>query len=146
MYLLVNAVLSVFLKRLLIAPLSFVWHRLVKKERKLSFLLVNAALSVFLISHPSIVQLSSVCYQFAKKERYWLFLLGSAVLSVLQSVALSQSLDLARLLSVSSFTILPQTSVSYSSMEDVEEMIIDLTHDQNAFLHVVSPYYQDKAN
>lgn len=67
--------------------------------------------------------------------------LVSAVLSVfllLQSAALSQSQDLVRLPSASSFITLPQTGVSYSSTEDVGETTTGLIHDQNAFRHVVS--------
>ena len=52
--------------------------------------------------------------------------------------ALSQRLVPVGETSTSSFTILQRISVSYSSMEDAEEMTTDLTHDQNAFQHVVS--------
>ena len=60
------------------------------------------------------------------------------MLQLLQSVASHQSLDLVRLPSASSFTILQRTSVSRSSMADVKEMATDLTHGQNAFQRVVS--------
>ena len=62
----------------------------------------------------------------------------SDVLIQMMYAALNQRLVPVGEASASSFTILRRISVSYSSMEAVEEMITNLTHDQNAFQHVVS--------
>ena len=53
-------------------------------------------------------------------------------------VVLNRRLVPVGVASVSSFTILPRTSVRCSPMEDAAGMITDSTHDQNAFQHVVS--------
>lgn len=62
----------------------------------------------------------------------------SDVLTQIRYAPLTQRLVHVRLSFENSSTIQQPTSVSYSSMEAVEEMTIDLTLDPNAFLHVVS--------